>query len=78
MMRTIVLGALLLASATSPTLAQEAARGGTADQQKACRNDVVKLCRGMQQADDMQIYQCLQSNAQKLSKRCREALAQGR
>lgn len=79
MFRSCALGAFLVAlSSASPLLAQGNTRGGTADQQNACRNDVVKLCRSVQGGSDMDIYQCLQSNGQKLSKKCREALSAGR
>jgi len=78
MLRSVFAGVFLLAGATGPLLAQGGGRAGSADQQKACRNDVVKLCRGLEQAGDMEMYQCLQNNRQRLSKRCREALEQER
>ena len=78
MIRTLLVGAFVLTSSAAPVFAQGAPRAGSTEQQKACRNDVVKLCRGLEQAGDMEIYQCLQSNAAKLSKRCRDALSEGR
>ena len=45
---------------------------GTAQQQRACRPDVLRHCRGMM--DDHAIAACLKSNEQKLSSACRRAL----
>ena len=78
MIRMSILAALLLGSTPAPLVAQAGGRAGTSDQQKACRNDVVKLCRGLEQAGDLEIFQCLQNNRHKLSKRCRDSLEQGR
>ena len=78
MIGRFVMGALLVGVCSTPLFAQGSPRAGSAEQQKACRNDVVKLCRGLEQAGDMEIYQCLMSNRGELSKRCREALEQAR
>ena len=78
MLRSVLLGTFLAAFSSGALLAQGSGPAGTSDQQKACRNDVVKLCRGLEQAGNMEIYQCLLANRQKLSRRCREALEEGR
>ena len=45
---------------------------GTQQQQRACRPDVLRHCRGM--TDDFAMAECLKSNEQKLSSACRRAL----
>ena len=77
MIRNLVISTFVLCASTAPLLAQAGQRSGTPEQQRACRNDVAKLCRGLEQAGDMEMYQCLQTNRQKLSKRCRDALEGG-
>jgi hypothetical protein len=45
---------------------------GTAEQQTACRGDVLKLCPNMQ--DDFAMADCLQDHEAKLTPACRQAL----
>jgi hypothetical protein len=42
---------------------------GTPAQQRACRHDVVRYCRGMN--DDYAMASCLQANMARLSPACR-------
>jgi hypothetical protein len=45
---------------------------GTPEQQRACRPDVLRHCRGMQ--DDNQIAGCLRANVQHLRSACRQVI----
>jgi hypothetical protein len=45
---------------------------GTAEQQRACRPDAVRLCRGLH--EDEAIYTCLKTNVAKLRSVCREVI----
>jgi hypothetical protein len=45
---------------------------GTAEQQRACRSDALRLCRGIH--DDDAIFQCLKGNVAKLHSACREVI----
>ncbi len=45
---------------------------GTAEQQRACRPDAVRLCRGIH--DDDAILQCLKANVAKLRSTCRDVI----
>jgi hypothetical protein len=47
---------------------------GTQQQQRACRPDVLKHCRGMQDQDDDAIADCLRSHLRQLSPVCRQAI----
>jgi hypothetical protein len=49
---------------------------GTAQQQRACRPDVLRLCRGIH--DDDAIFECLKANTAKLHSACRELIESGR
>jgi len=49
---------------------------GTAQQQRACRPDALRLCRGIH--DDDAILACLQTNIGKLRSACREVIESGR
>jgi hypothetical protein len=49
-----------------------AAHKGTAEQQRACRPDAVRLCRGLE--EDEAIYTCLKTNIAKLRSVCREVI----
>lgn len=55
---------------------QGAGHKGTAQQQRACRPDVLRLCRGIH--DDEAIFACLKSNIAKLHSVCREVIEGGR
>jgi hypothetical protein len=48
---------------------------GTAQQQRACRADVLRLCRTLQNKDDFAMANCLKAHVAKLSPACRQALA---
>ena len=45
---------------------------GTPQQQRACRPDAVRLCRGIH--EDEAIYDCLKANSAKLRSACREVI----
>jgi hypothetical protein len=45
---------------------------GTAEQQRACRPDALRLCRGIH--DDDAVHQCLKTNIAKLHSACRDVL----
>jgi hypothetical protein len=47
---------------------------GTQQQQRACRPDVLKHCRGVQDQDDDAIADCLRSHLRQLSPVCRQAI----
>ena len=49
---------------------------GTLEQQRACRSDALRLCRGIH--DDEAIFQCLRRNAAKLHSACRDVIEGGR
>jgi hypothetical protein len=83
----MVCGALLLASILSgPAVAQLPFPiplpfpnfDGTAEEQKACRPDVVRLCpqtvEGVANPDPQRILACLQANRSKLKPACRAVL----
>lgn len=48
---------------------------GTPQQRAACRADVARFCKGMN--DTGAIHGCLQSNSSRISERCRKVLAGG-
>ncbi len=48
---------------------------GTPEQQRACRPDVLRHCRGIH--DDQAIAQCLRANAQSLRSACRQVIEGG-
>jgi hypothetical protein len=49
---------------------------GTAQQQRACRPDALRLCRGIH--DDDAVLECLRANTAKLHLACREVIESGR
>ena len=49
---------------------------GTAEQQRACRSDALRLCRGIH--DDDAVFQCLRGNIAKLHSACRDVIEGGR
>jgi hypothetical protein len=63
-----------ITAASSVGYAQERAAGhkGTPEQQRACRPDAARLCRGIQ--EDEAIYTCLKTNVAKLRSVCREVI----
>lgn len=73
MSRVLVVSALLLA-AMPAAFAQQQSRG-TPEQQRACRGDATKFCRGL--TTDTEIYECLKRNAAQISKACRNVIGLG-
>jgi hypothetical protein len=67
---------LVVATAVSaPGYAQDSRttdHKGTMEQQRACRPDALRLCRGIH--DDDAVHQCLRSNVAKLHSACREVI----
>jgi hypothetical protein len=64
-----------ITAASSVGYAQEGRTGGhkgTAEQQRACRPDAVRLCRGIH--EDEAIYTCLKTNIARLRSVCREVI----
>jgi cysteine rich repeat protein len=74
--------ALILSLAILPTVASAQERRshdhrGTAQQQRACRSDVLRHCRNTQDQDDATIAECLKAHVQQLSPDCRRVLEDG-
>lgn len=68
-----------MTAASSVGYAQDSRTGGhkgTAEQQRACRPDALRLCRGIH--DDDAIFACLRANTAKLHSVCREVVERGR
>jgi len=75
MMRYFFFLVVTITAAISVGYAQDsrtAGHKGTAQQQRACRPDALRLCRGIH--DDEAIYACLKANAAKLHSACREVI----
>ena len=69
--------AVMLSLAVLPAAASaQEKHGGTPEQQRACRPDVVRHCRGVR--EDQAIYECLKANAHSLRPACREVIEGGR
>jgi len=47
---------------------------GSPQQQRACRSDVLRHCRAMQDKDDITIAFCLKANIKKLTPACRQVI----
>lgn len=67
----IIIAGLIAIQSTSIVAA------ATADQERACRPDVSRLCRKVLQAGDNAIADCLRANIKKLRPQCRQII-QGR
>jgi hypothetical protein len=63
---------LVAATVLASSLAYAQDHKGTAEQQRACRPDTLRLCRGIH--DDDAVLQCLRKNAAKLRSACRDVL----
>jgi len=63
-----VLTAALVPSAPANALS------GTAEEQKACRPDVARHCKGLQADDESAFVVCLVDHAPQLTERCRKVL----
>jgi hypothetical protein len=73
---TLIVSVVLISSAVAQPPARpdaQAANRGTADDQKACGNDAIKLCRNVL-GDDIAVLHCFQSQRAKLSVACRQVL----
>ncbi len=74
---------LMLMSVLSltPRAAAEGGRvdshGGSLQQQRACRPDVIRHCRDMQDQDDAAMLACLRAHERQLRPACRKALNGG-
>jgi hypothetical protein len=70
---------LVMTAASSVGYAQEsrtAGHKGTAEQQRACREDALRMCRGIH--DDDAIYACLKANSARLRPACRGVIEASR
>ncbi|HLK81723.1 MAG TPA: hypothetical protein VKT99_09550 [Xanthobacteraceae bacterium] len=79
MIRYASLLIVAMIAASSIGYAQEsrtAGHKGTPQQQRACRPDALRLCRGLH--EDEAIYDCLKANSAKLRSACREVIEGGR
>lgn len=65
---------LILVPAFVPALAgaQERGHAGTSAQQRACRSDVLRYCRDLQ--EDYAMANCLRAHESQLRPACRQAL----
>jgi hypothetical protein len=74
-MRKFVLAlALLPLSLSTVAFAQQPARSGTPEEQKACSRDVERHCRAVIDQGDFTILACLQQNRAKISPACDQVL----
>ena len=70
MLRYFLSIALFSVSMSAGVLAEEAARSGTPEEQKACTRDVQKFCRHVIDQGDFTILACLKENRPKISEAC--------
>ena len=74
-MRKALLALFLLSTTlSSNAFAQQQARSGTADEQKACTRDVQRHCRAVIDQGDFTILACLQQHRPKISAACDQVL----
>ncbi len=75
----LVLMIALIGLTSSASAAGGRAEGhrGSLQQQRACRPDVLRHCRNVQDQDDAAIVGCLKAHERQLSTACREALKKG-
>jgi hypothetical protein len=74
-MRKLLLALTMLSvSVSSGAFAQQPARSGTPEEQKACNRDVQKFCRPVIDQGDFTILACLKENRAKISKPCDQVL----
>ena len=71
MLRYLTIVMLALASLPSTVLGQS----GTPAEQRACRSDVARYCRGSLQGGDLAIANCLSAHRERLHRACRAVLA---
>ena len=78
MNRYLLILIVAMSAASSMGYAQEGRTNGhkgTAEQQRACRSDALRLCRGIH--DDDAIHTCLKVNSANLRSACREVIESG-
>jgi hypothetical protein len=66
---------VVVTAASLPGYAQDsrmAGHKGTAEQQRACRPDALRLCRGLH--DDEAVYTCLKTHLATIHSACREVI----
>jgi hypothetical protein len=73
----LILPLAILSTSVSAEKGRVEGHRGTLQQQRACRPDVLRHCRGMEDEDDDAIASCLRSHMRQLSPACRQALKQG-
>ena len=74
-MRKALLALFLLSTTlSSNAFAQQQARSGTPDEQKACTRDVQRHCRAVIDQGDFTILACLQQHRPKISAACDQVL----
>ena len=74
-MRKFLLALTMLSvSVSSGAFAQQPARSGTPEEQKACNRDVQKFCRPVIDQGDFTILACLQQNRPKITPACDQVL----
>ena len=74
-MRKALLALFLLSTTlSSNAFAQQQARSGTPDEQKACTRDVQRHCRPVIDQGDFTILACLQQHRPKISAACDQVL----
>jgi hypothetical protein len=71
MVRYLTIVTLALASLPSTVLAQS----GTPAEQRACRSDVARYCRGSIQGGGLAVANCLSAHRGRLHRACRAVLA---
>jgi hypothetical protein len=80
MIRHIPVLVLSLAVSSTNVAAEEGravGHRGTLEQQRACRGDVLRYCRNMQDQEDRAIAECLKAHVRQLSSACRQVLKEG-
>ena len=80
MIRHVPVFVLSLAISSTTVSAEEGrteGHRGTLQQQRACRPDVLRYCRNMQDQEDKAIADCLKVHVRQLSPACRQALKEG-
>jgi hypothetical protein len=80
MIRRLLVPALTLAVLPAVAFAQGGGAPGhlgTPEQQRACRPDVQRFCREMQNQGDYAIADCLKTNERRLSSACRRVIEAG-
>ena len=74
MLRLFLSISLLSLSMSAGAFAQQPARSGTPEEQKACTRDVQRFCRHVMDQGDFTILACLKENRPKLTEACEAVL----